>query len=266
MPVSPWVMRPRRSTAVASTNTAPAPPCANLPRCTKCQSVTWPSCAEYWHIGEMTMRLRRRTPRSSIGWKRSGVVMSKLCRRMAVMRIVALALLLLAFPVSGSDELWDLLRGGGQVVLIRHPLTTPGAGDPQGFRLEDCSTQRNLSEEGRDHAKRIGEAFRLHRVPVERVLTSPWCRCVETASLAFGKAEISPALANLFGRSESRQKQVDELTAMAGERRAGGNLVLVTHGSTILALTRIPVNMGEIMVLTPHGEGRFALAGRFTVP
>jgi hypothetical protein len=75
MPVSPCVMRPRFSTAVASMNTAPAPPWASLPRCTRCQSVTVPSCAEYWHIGEITMRLRRRTPRNSIGWNSSGGVM-----------------------------------------------------------------------------------------------------------------------------------------------------------------------------------------------
>ena len=192
--------------------------------------------------------------------------MARLCRRMDAVRIAALLLALIVFPAVASDELWDLLRGGGQVVLIRHPLTDPGFGDPQGFRLEDCSTQRNLSEEGREHAKRIGEAFRLHRVPVDRVISSPWCRCVETASLAFGSVELSTALANLFGRSESRQKQVAELTAMASAPRPGGNLVLITHGSTILALTRIPVNMGEIMVLTPQGEGRFALAGRFNVP
>jgi broad specificity phosphatase PhoE len=185
---------------------------------------------------------------------------------MDAVRILALLFAFIAFQAGANDELWELLRGGGQVVLIRHPLTEPGAGDPQGFRLEDCSTQRNLSEEGREHAKRIGEAFRLNRIPVERVLTSPWCRCVETASLAFGRAEISGALANLFGRSESRQKQLEELTAMAGERHSGANLVLVTHGATILALTRIPVSMGEIMVLTPQGGGRFALAGRFNVP
>jgi broad specificity phosphatase PhoE len=185
---------------------------------------------------------------------------------MAGMRIGALLLIFVCGIVNANDELWDLLRSGGKVVLIRHPLTEPGAGDPQGFRLEDCSTQRNLSDEGREHAKRIGAAFRLRRIPVERVLTSPWCRCVETASLAFGSAEISPALANLFGRSEGRQKQVEELTAMASERRSGGNLVLVTHGSTILALTRIPVNMGEIMVVTPLGAGRFAVAGRLTEP
>lgn len=185
---------------------------------------------------------------------------------MTGVRIVLLWLTLFCGLAQASDELWHLLRGGGQVVLIRHPLTEPGFGDPAGFRLEDCSTQRNLSEEGRAHAKRIGEAFRLHRIPVDRVLASPWCRCVETAGIAFGKAQIEPALSNLFGRSENRQKQIEELTALAGTRRAGGNVVMVTHGSTILALTRIPVNMGEIMVLTPQGEGRFALAGRFSVP
>jgi broad specificity phosphatase PhoE len=185
---------------------------------------------------------------------------------MATVRILALLFAFAAFHAGANDELWDLLRGGGQVVLVRHTVTEPGFGDPPGFRLADCGTQRNLSEEGRDHAKRIGEAFRLHRVPVARVLASPWCRCVETASLAFGAAEIAQPLSNLFGRSEARQKAVEELTAMVSEPRSGANLVLVTHGSTILALTRIPVNMGEIMVLTPKGEGRFALAGRFTVP
>jgi phosphohistidine phosphatase SixA len=185
---------------------------------------------------------------------------------MAGMRIVALAFVLLAGTANAADELWDILRQGGQVVMIRHTVTEPGAGDPPGFRLEDCSTQRNLSDEGREHAKRIGEAFRLHRIPVAQVLASPWCRCVETASLAFGRADILPALSNLFGRPENRSKQVEELAAIAGERRAGGNRVLVTHGSTILALTRIPVTTGEIMVLTPQGDGRFALAGRFSVP
>jgi len=185
---------------------------------------------------------------------------------MRSVRILVSLLAFAAFHAGANDELWDLLRRGGQVVLIRHTLTDPGFGDPQGFRLQDCSTQRNLSEEGRAHAKRIGEAFRLHRIPVERVLSSPWCRCVETASLAFGAAEISQPLSNLFGRSERRQKALEELSAMAGTPRTGGNLVLVTHGSTILALTRIPVNMGEIMVLTPQGQGSFSLAGRFEVP
>src|SRR3990170_1703419 len=89
--------------------------------------------------------------------------MARLCRRMTCMRIVALVLALLAFPALASDELWELLRAGGQVVLVRHTLTTPGVGDPEGMRLEDCSTQRNLSDEGRAHARRIGTAFRERR-------------------------------------------------------------------------------------------------------
>ena len=75
---------------------------------------------------------------------------------MAIVRILVLLLSFIAPHAGANEALWDLLRGGGQVVLIRHTLTDPGFGDPQNFRLEDCSTQRNLSEEGREHAKRIG--------------------------------------------------------------------------------------------------------------
>lgn len=181
------------------------------------------------------------------------------------MRMLALALLGFVLPASAEEEPWALLKQGGHVVLIRHTATTPGVGDPEGFRLEDCSTQRNLSEEGKDHAKRIGQAFREFKVPIEAVLSSPWCRCVETAGLAFGKSEVWSALSNLFGRPENRQKQVDELSAPIGAYRGKGNLVLVTHGSTVLALTRISPQTGEMVILAPKGEGRFAVVSRLTV-
>jgi broad specificity phosphatase PhoE len=174
--------------------------------------------------------------------------------------------MLISHGALADDELWALLKRGGQVVLIRHTLTTPGVGDPEGMRLEDCSTQRNLSEEGREHARRIGAAFRSNRIAIDRVLTSPWCRCVETAGLAFGKAEISHALGNLFDRQDQRQKQVAEMSVLVAEKRAAGTRVLVSHGSTILALTRISPAPGEIVVVTPRGGGSFAVAGRFTVP
>src|SRR4051812_33082074 len=109
IPVSPCVMRPRRSTAVASMKTAPAPPCANLPRCTMCQSLTWPSWAEYWHIGEITTRLRKRTPRSSIGWKSSGIFIfleeeHALAGGLGIEALVGLVGLLDA-PAVGKDAL-----------------------------------------------------------------------------------------------------------------------------------------------------------------
>jgi broad specificity phosphatase PhoE len=179
---------------------------------------------------------------------------------MAGVRILLFACLLVPGIALGSEALWSLLKGGGQVILIRHTLTTPGAGDPPGMRLDECHTQRNLSEEGRAHARRIGEEFRKRRIPVERVLSSPWCRCLETARLAFGKAEVSQPLSNLFGRPENRQKQTNQLKALIAQRPGKGNLVLVSHGSTILALTGVSPGTGEMVIVSRDGKvaGRLA--------
>src|SRR5688572_13223171 len=111
--------------------------------------------------------------------------------------------LLIGMPGAAvaSDDPWALLKGGGQVILMRHAITTPGVGDPPGMRLDNCSTQRNLTDDGRRHAREAGDALRARGVPVDRVVSSPWCRCIETARLAFGKAETSAALGNLYGRA-----------------------------------------------------------------
>lgn len=170
---------------------------------------------------------------------------------------------LLLAPAAWADEaLWRLLQGGGQVVLVRHAATEAGVGDPPGFRLDDCATQRNLSAEGRREAQRLGEALRARRVRVEKVLSSPWCRCVETARLAFGDApELQPALSNLFGRHEREAQQVAQLRRIAQAPPGGGNLFLVTHGSTTLALTGVSPGTSEMVVLTPRAGG-FEVAGR----
>ena len=176
--------------------------------------------------------------------------------------------LLLAFaflPVSAtaSDALWDKLKAGGQVVLMRHAVTTPGVGDPDGMRLDDCATQRNLTGEGRRHARQTGEAFRARGVAVERLLSSPWCRCMETAALAFGaEPQRSDALSNLFGRQDNRSKQVAELEALVSKWQGRGNLVLVSHGSTIVALTGVSPEPAEMVIVTPQPGGKFAVAGR----
>jgi phosphohistidine phosphatase SixA len=130
------------------------------------------------------------------------------------------------------------------------------------MRLDDCTTQRNLTDEGRRHARQIGETFRTRRVVVDRVLASPWCRCVETARLAFGTAEVWQALSNLYGRSENQRQQVREMQAVVGGWRSRGNLVLVSHGSTISALTGVSLDAGEMVVGTPQGAERFVVIGR----
>ena len=194
------------------------------------------------------------------------------CARTAALRPWWVAVLLVcvwAAPVAAfADEtMWKLLKGGGQVVLMRHAVTTPGVGDPEGMVLAHCSTQRNLSDEGRAHARQVGEAFRARNVVVTQLYSSPWCRCLETARLAFRKdPEISTALSNLFGRADPDGRQVAQLRALASRKPATGNVVMVSHGSTVLALTGVSPATGEMVVLTPQGGGKVTVAGRLEVP
>jgi phosphohistidine phosphatase SixA len=171
-----------------------------------------------------------------------------------------------AAPHARADEaVWPLLQAGGHVVLLRHAVTEPGVGDPPEFRLGNCATQRNLSEQGRSDARRLGEALRTRRIPVAQVLSSPWCRCLETARLAFGQeGEVQPALGNLFGRPEREAAQVAELRRLVSRPVTGGNLFMVTHGSTTYALTGVSPGTGEMVILKPQQDG-FRVAGRLAV-
>ena len=173
---------------------------------------------------------------------------------------------LLAPAARANDEaLWQLLRAGGQVVLLRHAVTDPGVGDPPGFRLDECSSQRNLSEAGRREAQRLAAALRAHRVPVGEVLTSPWCRCRDTARLVFGQeGRPQPALGNLFGRRDAEAAQVEALRRLVRPPPAG-NTFMVTHGSTVYALTGVSPGTAEMVVLTPTEAG-FRVAGRLAAP
>lgn len=178
----------------------------------------------------------------------------------------ALIALLGAAPgARAADDaaVWAALQRGTHVILVRHAQTTPGVGDPPGFKLDDCTTQRNLSDEGRAQARKLGETFRSRRIEVDRVLSSPWCRCVETAELAFAhKPQVSQALASFFGEPEKRDTQVAALRKLVSDYRGPGNLVLVTHGNSISALTGMTADMGSVVVVKPEGSGKFALIGQ----
>ena len=186
-----------------------------------------------------------------------------LCGAFRIVRSIALVASLLASPFAlANDVVWKALASGGQVVMIRHTITTSGVGDPPGMRLDDCSSQRNLTDEGRRHAREIGDAFRSRRIAIDRVLSSPWCRCLETARLAFARAEPEAALGNLFGRNEQTAAQVAAMRKLVSAHRGSGNLVLVSHGSTIVALTGVSPAPGELVVLSPASDGAFQLVGR----
>lgn len=167
-----------------------------------------------------------------------------------------------ARPAAADDEaLWTLLRAGGQVIMLRHAGTDGTPGDPPGARFDDCATQRNLTAKGREQARKIGEALRAREIPIGRVLSSPWCRCMETAQLAFGRAEsLFPLLGGPRDQA-SIETRVRALRPLLGAVPVGGNLVLVTHAFTILDVTGERAAEGEMVIFIPQGDNRFTLAG-----
>lgn len=177
----------------------------------------------------------------------------------------ACLLLALTVPASASaaPALLDRLRAGGLVVLLRHARTVPGTGDPPGFRLEDCSTQRNLSEAGRAQARAIGEALRRERVPVDLVLSSRWCRCLDTARLLdLGPVRPFAPLDSFFEDRRRSEAQTREARARIAAWRGPGNLMMVTHQVNITALSSVYPASGEAAVMEPAGSvlGRLRLA------
>lgn len=173
-----------------------------------------------------------------------------------------------------ADELWRRLQAGGHVLVVRHAATEPGVGDPPGFTLADCASQRNLSLPGREDARALGAAVRQHGVPVARVLSSRWCRCLDTARLAFGRAEPAAMLDSMMGDdADRRERKLAELrqalAAQAGnaaQGRPAGNLVLVTHDLNIQALTGDKLAQGEMLVAAVRPDGTLAVLGRLGVP
>jgi phosphohistidine phosphatase SixA len=164
-----------------------------------------------------------------------------------------------------EDATWEKLRRGGLVLFMRHAATEPGLGDPKGFRIGDCATQRNLSAQGREDARRVGARLREERVAIERVYTSPWCRCRDTAMEAFGRAEEWEPLSSFFDfpdREQEHTETVRKRVLAYGRKPPRGNVVMVTHNVNIAALTRQSVATGEMVAVRAQGCCDLRVAGR----
>lgn len=181
--------------------------------------------------------------------------------------IILLAAMAAAMTAQASGAPWEALRAGGHIVMLRHAATEPGLGDPPQFTLGDCSTQRNLSEAGKRQARNIGQRFRQERVRIDAVLSSRWCRCLDTATLAFGNVTPDAALDSFFGeRRDNGARQTAEIKVRMRKFRGTGNLVMVTHQVNITAVTGIFPEPGEILVLRwDQGESP-RLVGRIPSP
>lgn len=151
-----------------------------------------------------------------------------------------------------------LLRQGGVVALFRHALA-PGTFDPPGFRLGDCSTQRNLSAEGRAQASRVGEWFQARALQPHKVLSSPWCRCMDTARLAFGSPLAWSALGSPQGASEttgaSHLRELRQALATASARR-GQFEVWVSHMFVQSDLANDSTRSGDALILRAGPDGQ----------
>jgi phosphohistidine phosphatase SixA len=172
-------------------------------------------------------------------------------------RRTTLALLISAYlPTTYSQSAKDipmLLRSGACVFLIRHAETDPGIGDPPNFQLSDCSTQRNLSQAGRDQSRRIAQWFKSHQVKARAVQSSAWCRCRDTAELAFGPYTILPALNSTFNNDNLPEPQTQSLRTRLNAIPVGQFEVWVTHQVNITALTGEFTAMGEALIV--HASG-----------
>ena len=178
--------------------------------------------------------------------------------------LIVLALALLAPPALA--DAWVAAREPGAVLLMRH-AHAPGTGDPAGFRLEDCATQRNLNSAGRAQARRIGAAITARGIVPDRVLTSQWCRARETAALlAVGTPKDWPVLNSFFGEMPNEPAQTTALRRFLSEEAAGEGPVLVPRQGHITALTAIVPPAGEIVVLSRDDLGRLSVAGRIPPP
>lgn len=172
-----------------------------------------------------------------------------------MLRIAAVALLLVLAAEAGATEAgWALLREGEHVVLLRHAMA-PGATDPTKFDIEKCSTQRNLSDRGKQQARKIGALFAARAASTERVLTSRYCRARETARLAFGGAEDFAPLDPPAADEKARKEQLDAILREVRDYSGSGNLVLVTHLETIQALTGQTAREGEAVIVGATDEG-----------
>ncbi len=169
-----------------------------------------------------------------------------------------------ASAAQATEAVWEALRTPGAVVVLRHSYA-PGAFDPPDARLDDCSTQRNLDDTGRAQARRIGEAFRQQGIAVGAVVSSPRCRCLDTARLAFGRVEAWEALQGALGDAARRRRQVAEIRQRIAAHQGDVPLVLVTHGSVITDLTGLSLRMGEFVVLRRAADGSHVVAGRLYV-
>ena len=163
--------------------------------------------------------------------------------------------------LAGEQEIWRALSSKGNIALIRHTIA-PGTGDPPEFSINDCKTQRNLSEKGRLQAKRLGDQFRKNGIGTAQIFSSQWCRCLETASLLkLGEVEELPILNSFYRQFEREEEQTKGLKSWILRQNFEQPTILITHQVNITALTGIFPASGELVAITAPENGKIQVRG-----
>jgi phosphohistidine phosphatase SixA len=197
-------------------------------------------------------------------------------KSLSLILTVALTIFSSGSNAADDEKLWSAIKQGGHVLLIRH-ASAPGTFDPPGFKLDDCSTQRNLSEQGRAQARQLGEALRARKIPIGEVLSSQWCRCVDTATLAFGSANVVPMpILSSPTKLSSEQRTANTLAVQERIQRlalakpkATTNSVYVSHMFNVQDITGQAIDEGEILIVRggdKQGDLKPIVLGRIKLP
>jgi len=170
---------------------------------------------------------------------------------MKIFKTIFITFIFLTCSVKASlnQNLIKTLEEGGKLIFIRHAYA-PGSGDPKNFNLYDCSTQRNLNNSGREQSKKIGILFSKNNIKIKNIFSSEWCRCKETANLAFKKFETKKFLNSFYSVkfAKNREKQVKEFENFIKNWDKKGNLIFVTHYVFISEILNYTPSSGEIII------------------
>jgi len=170
------------------------------------------------------------------------------------MKLIKIILFLLisfntSLKANSADNVQNILKEGGKLIFIRHAYA-PGGGDPDNFNISNCASQRNLNEKGIEQAKKIGNFFLKKNIIIDKILSSEWCRCKQTAKYAFKNYKTKSFLNSFFSQkfADNKENQIKELKKYIKKWNGKGNLIFVTHYVVILETLNISVSSGEIVV------------------
>ena len=170
---------------------------------------------------------------------------------MKFLKLLIIIFISLTTPIKADLEkkLLNQLEDGGKLIFIRHAYA-PGNGDPNNFNLNDCSTQRNLNKEGREQAQHIGKFFKKNNIEIDKVLSSEWCRCKETAKIAFKNFSTNNFLNSFYSSkyAKNKDKQIKALNDYLRKFQSDKNLILITHYVLISEVLNYAPSSGEIVV------------------